>query len=687
MIARKLKRLVLLAAVSLLFLTGVAGSLLFQASKAFAQAPGLRFQVLKNGSCTTSVNSGDFVNVKIFRDATSGTISSLQVKVNGANVTTNPSSITGSASNLEIAAPTLSQNPSTITVTGWNNNQSQSVTFTAYCQASGVNYGTNGWGVTVNTNTSGGSSGTVNTTACTPTAWFQQGNSSSASRMSYLDLSQSSATVVNSGAAYTAQLNGSGYNKTDQYFYGFTPSSGYGTPGTLYQFDSQGGSRSLGIVLPSATYGDGWFAGDVRGAGIPGQDNYLYVVQLNSNKIYKINLGTVSGAATNRIAATVTTSRTTRLNDVAFSPQDGKLYGFDQNQGVFVRVDPSSGTVTNISQPYTANPHGVAWFYQTSSGTAFYSYDNTGQIYRFLGIENYGPGNLLPVQPPWKSATSTQQNDGSVCATTGDPFCTAPDGSTWPIGHANCNPPPPDVCPNIAGSQTAVPTGYVKNSAGDCVIPATPYLRAYGNDLAVGSAFGASCDVRDNDATFRARARSVTSNTWSGASGQFALLALGQIDGFYSSNLRNPPTGPPNPRVGLTFGNFNGSAQVTDYGGSGAQSRCLPDFMNKAFAGQLETGNRTINTTSVPECTTATAATCRQARFIRGDVYINGNITFDNAGGWSSPNKIPSYYLVVEGNIYIAPGVTQLDGVFIAQPKFTGGVMDANTGQIRTCEN
>jgi hypothetical protein len=659
--------------VSVLFLTGVAGTLISQASTVFAQAPGLRFQVLKNGSCTTSVASGDFVNVKIFRDATSGTISSLSVKVNGAAVYTNPASITGSANNLEIAAPTLTSNPSTITVSGWNNNQSTTVNFTAYCQSSGVNYG-NGWNVSTTTSGGGGGGGsTVGTTACTTTAWFQQGSSGTPSKMSYLDVSQPSASVTDSGTGFAAQLNGSGYNKSDSYFYGLTPDSSYGTAGTLWQFDSQGNTRNMGIALPKVTYSEGWFAGDIRGAGIPGQDDYLYVAQLNLNKIYKINLGP---NVSNRVAGTITTSRNTRLNDIAFSPQDGKLYGFDQSQGVFVRIDPSTGTVTNISQVYPANAHGVSWFYQTTTGTAFYSYDNNGYIYRITGIESYSSGNLLPVQSYWKTATSTQQNDGSICATAAT-FCINPStGAQYPAGSPDCT-PVIDECPNIAGTQSSVPTGYVKNSAGDCVIPATPYLRAYGNDLAVGSAFGPSCNVRDSGATFQARARSTGTNTWAGASGQFALLALGPIDGFYSSNLRNPPSGPPSPRVGLTFGNFNGSSQVSDYGGTGGQTRCLPDFMSKAFAGEIQTsqtvGGQTINPGQ------------RVAKFVRGDVYISGNIVFGNSGGWTAPSQIPSYYLVVEGNIYIAPGVTQLDGVYIAQPKFTAGAMDANTGQIRTC--
>jgi hypothetical protein len=666
-----------------LFITSLVGTLVLQGGQASAQAANLRFQVQKNAACTTSVNSGDTVNIKITRGSGTGTINNLTVRVNGVNVGASPTAINGPVTNLQISSPSLTTNPSNITVAGQNVNQGNAiVNFTAYCEATGANYGTT-WSVATVTTPPPPPPVTVNTTPCTTTAWFQQGNFGTASKMSYLNLSQSSATVTDSGAGFTAQLNGSGYNKSDSYFYGFTPDSSYGTAGTLWQFDSQGNSRNMGIPLPKVTYSEGWFAGDVRGSGIPGQDNYLYVAQLNVNKIYKISLAPNVTPATSRVVGTITTSRTTRLNDVAFSPLDGNLYGFDQNSGVFVRINPSTGAVTNISQAYPANAHGVAWFYQTGTGTAFYSYDNNGYIYRITGIESYGSGNLLPVQSYWKTATSTQQNDGSVCATPpGGQICIAPDGNQYPLGDSRCNPPPPDVCPNIAGSQTTVPAGYVQNTAGDCVIPATPYLRVYGNDVAVGSAFGASCNIRDADANIRANARSVTSTTWAGASGQFALLALGQIDGFYSANLRNPPAVPPNPRVGLTFGNFSGtsgSSQVGDYGGLGGQRYCMQDFFSKATS--ITTGNPTIGTTTVAQGT-------RTATFVRGNVYINGTgITFQNSGSWTTIAQIPSYYLVVEGNIYIDPSVTQLDGIYIAQPQIVNGVMTPNTGRILTCTN
>ncbi|MGB3023976.1 MAG: hypothetical protein WBB39_04210 [Candidatus Saccharimonadales bacterium] len=50
--------------------------------------------------------------------------------------------------------------------------------------------------------------------------------------------------------------------------------------------------------------------------------------------------------------------------------------------------------------------------------------------------------------------------------------------ATCPSGQTgippNCTSPPPDVCPNIAGSQTTIPSGMVKDASGNCVTPSTP---------------------------------------------------------------------------------------------------------------------------------------------------------------------------------------------------------------------
>ena len=71
---------------------------------------------------------------------------------------------------------------------------------------------------------------------------------------------------------------------------------------------------------------------------------------------------------------------------------------------------------------------------------------------------------------------------------------------------------------------------------------------------------------------------------------------------------------------------------------------------------------------------------------VEGDVIIDSNIKLTNAGGLLSPNKddLPYLYVVAKGgSIFINPGVSSIDGVYIAQPDSSM----PNSGRIVTCRD
>lgn len=104
---------------------------------------------------------------------------------------------------------------------------------------------------------------------------------------------------------------------------------------------------------------------------------------------------------------------------------------------------------------------------------------------------------------------------------------------------------------------------------------------------------------------------------------------------------------------------------------------CIPDYFDPAptaSAGvQVLSGNQTIMGDTITNGTKKTI-------YVTGNATIMGNITYASTS-WSSEADIPSFYLIVKGNIYIDKNVTQLDGVYIAQPS------DASNGILYTCTN
>ncbi len=121
----------------LIVVIGMVGIFLVYSSLA-ATKPNLRFQIMKGSACVNSVESNDStVHIRISRTQGNEAIGSIQVKVDGQVVSTNPNSISEPTTNLLVASPTLSANPTThnISVTGVKSGLG--VTFSPYCETSG----------------------------------------------------------------------------------------------------------------------------------------------------------------------------------------------------------------------------------------------------------------------------------------------------------------------------------------------------------------------------------------------------------------------------------------------------------------------------------------------------------------------------------------------------------------------
>lgn len=198
-----------------------------------------------------------------------------------------------------------------------------------------------------------------------------------------------------------------------------------------------------------------------------------------------------------------------------------------------------------------------------------------------------------------------------------------------------------------------------------------PYVSFFGNDVLAGARFAgpSGCSGAVPSSNIKAFNRGGAGSP--GAGNQLGVFAVGSIDQFASAALR---TTAPTPATGLTFAN----SPPSTWGGNFGTSTCLPDY----FASATSPQPNNYRVSPAAKTVMANPAGNPEIIYVNGDAIIDNNIVYANAGTWSAQNQIPSFYLIVKGNIYISQNVSQLDGVYIAQP--TGS---SNTGQIYTCAN
>ena len=272
------------------------------------------------------------------------------------------------------------------------------------------------------------------------------------------------------------------------------------------------------------------------------------------------------------------------------------------------------------------------------------------------------------------TVTSIVTQDGTYCDSNetitgtdiGDVVC----ATITPIMPSGWNTSPP---PGWAINRFVAHWGFQVFPNTKCAnVAGKPYFKVYGGDVVSGGGIKAAstCSIFSS-ARILGWNRNVD-NDFSGAGTQFAAQALQDIRGFATAQYNN---GNPfvNNATGLAFANTGANPGIGLFGGYfGSTPPCI-DYVNRVPSGTMTTyGSQTLTGTSLPNGSAIT-------RHVKGDVYIAGNITYQN-GPWARLGDVPSYKLVVEGNIYISGSVTQLDGLYVAVPNSSG-----TGGTIYTC--
>jgi hypothetical protein len=295
---------------------------------------------------------------------------------------------------------------------------------------------------------------------------------------------------------------------------------------------------------------------------------------------------------------------------------------------------------------------------------------STGQTY--TGYQG-APGAMGP-QPPIVCATFPYNSSTTVKTET---FVAV--GNTTICRNLTVNPSTHNVPPVPATSPTTC--AYVANK---------PYVKVFGGDVSSGSGLvnaSGSCTNNANATIIGWNKRNDGPNPWAGAGSQYAALALNAVRDFGTTQLSGgapAPSGLAFANSGITAAQQNGGTFGRPLGAMG----CMPDYFATRPSGATVIGT-TVNLNALASNTAYTTSGNttigaanfgpgkRVVLFVDGDAYINGNITY--TGNWS-PSNVPLFELVVRGNLFIAPNVSQLDGVYIAQRR-----TDGTKGYLYTC--
>jgi hypothetical protein len=252
--------------------------------------------------------------------------------------------------------------------------------------------------------------------------------------------------------------------------------------------------------------------------------------------------------------------------------------------------------------------------------------------------------------------------------------------------------------------------------------PCKPYFKVFGSDVFAGGSFidqNGFCDTSSANyqdyssvkpkiggiMAFSNRAVGGGSN--GGSSSQYGVLSLGNVDasvaggGFYSSGVSSAGG---NSVEALTFANYTSinSPWGGQFQGTIRQSHCIPDYYSKkptaagsvtdlnpnTLSGSTASGTYaahslasvySLNTSAIP-----LSANQKITIFSDVPVYIGGNITYPSS---ITASQVPKLALIVKGaSIYIGPGVTNLDGLYIAQAG-NNDQLTSDTGEIWTCHD
>jgi len=203
-----------------------------------------------------------------------------------------------------------------------------------------------------------------------------------------------------------ANINGLGFDEVDRYLYGFNT-----THLNVVRMNSEFQVETLNVSgLPANT---SFYVGDVT--------DHKYYVYRTGTGLYKIDLAPLDSDVSAPLSAQLITSQSTiKLTDMAFHPNDGKLYGVDNKSGHLYQIDPTTGSTTLAGDTGETGTFGAMYF--DVNGYFYLSRNQDGKIYRInLSVltTSSSEADLTSLDVSavhFADGPMSGQNDGARCA-------------------------------------------------------------------------------------------------------------------------------------------------------------------------------------------------------------------------------------------------------------------------------
>ncbi|CAH1527602.1 LruC domain-containing protein [Vibrio jasicida] len=216
-----------------------------------------------------------------------------------------------------------------------------------------------------------------------------------------INLVTGSTTLLQGDTGISSNINAVGFDFTDRYIYGYdTTENRVVRLGQDFQAEILNVSGLLGT-------GNHFFVGDVY--------DHVYYLYRKNKGLYKIDLSPLDTDPTAQLSLVqITSTATVNLTDFAFHPDDGALYGVDNNTGKLYQFDRTSGATTLIGNIGVTGVFGAGYF--DVDGNYYMSRNSDGKIFRVsLTAENVAAGTVTAVEFV-SNGPASNQNDGARCA-------------------------------------------------------------------------------------------------------------------------------------------------------------------------------------------------------------------------------------------------------------------------------